>query len=710
MVEGRLSNLLMQSKPVPDPSGSAADAYDSHTIAFLRFATVYLMLGSIAFAVVLLIVAAEQPVRLAGPGSLMAIAGASWACQARGRIRAAILTLVIGMWLEVTGVSLITGGLHAPAAFLYVLVIFMSGWLLGSRMTYALALMSGAAALAFALADWGNALPRPHTPPALMWMVQAAVFLFSAIMIGRFVSIYRARIVEMEALGRALGERATALAESEASYRGLFNGVNEAIYIQDREGRFLDVNEGAVRMYGYPRERFIGRTPEFVSAPGRNDLAGVGAMVARTFAGEPQRFEFWGLRANGEVFPKEVRLVRGTWHGQQVIIATADDITERKRVEEERARSEEKFQMVFRASPVAIAITRLADGCYLDINDAFIELFGWSREEAVGRTSTELGKWVCAEDRQDWAAELRSRGRVPNYEMRLRTKAGKELQVLFSAEVIELRGEACILVLAIDQTQRKQSEIALKESEAEIRRLNADLERRVKERTAELTSANRELESFAYSISHDLRAPLRGIDGFSHLLDEEYGDRIDDQGRGYIERVRKAVQRMGTLIDDILELSRVTRQEMRREDVDLSRLATEVAEEISRAQPGRRVDFVHAPGCHANGDAQLLRLLLQNLLENAWKYTGPSNTAKVEFGSETADGKTVFFVRDNGVGFDMRYAGRLFSPFERLHKPQEFEGSGVGLATVSRIAHRHGGRIWAEAKPGEGATFRFTLG
>ncbi len=294
--------------------------------------------------------------------------------------------------------------------------------------------------------------------------------------------------------------------------------------------------------------------------------------------------------------------------------------------------------------------------------------------------------------------------------MRLRTKAGKELQVLFSAEVIELRGEACILVLAIDQTQRKQSEIALKESEAEIRRLNADLERRVKERTAELTSANRELESFAYSISHDLRAPLRGIDGFSHLLDEEYGDWIDDQGRGYIERVRKAVQRMGTLIDDILELSRVTRQEMRREDVDLSRLATEVAEEISRAQPGRRVDFVHAPGCHANGDAQLLRLLLQNLLENAWKYTGPSNTAKVEFGSETADGKTVFFVRDNGVGFDMRYAGRLFSPFERLHKPQEFEGSGVGLATVSRIAHRHGGRIWAEAKPGEGATFRFTLG
>jgi PAS domain S-box-containing protein len=330
-------------------------------------------------------------------------------------------------------------------------------------------------------------------------------------------------------------------------------------------------------MYGYPRETLVGRTPEFVSAPDRNDLAAVAAKMARAFAGEPQRFEFWGRRASGEVFPKDVRLVRGTWFGQDVIIATADDITE---------------------------------------------------------------------------------------QVKARTEVGQ---------------------------------------------LNESLEKRVQERTSELTSANRELESFAYSISHDLRSPLRAIDGFSHLLAEEYGDKLDDQGRDYLGRVRRAVQRMGTLIDDILELSRVTRQEMRREQVDIGRLAAELNEEIARAWPDRHPSFSRPERCLVEGDPQLLRLMLQNLLENAWKYSSRNPAPKIEFGHEVVGGKQVCHVRDNGVGFDMAHASRLFTPFQRLHKPEEFEGSGIGLATVARIVHRHGGRIWAESAPGEGATFRFTL-
>jgi hypothetical protein len=256
--------------------------------------------------------------------------------------------------------------------------------------------------------------------------------------------------------------------------------------------------------------------------------------------------------------------------------------------------------------------------------------------------------------------------------------------------------------LKLDVTERKRIDET-------IRRFNAELEERVNQRTAELQAANRELESFAYSISHDLRAPLRGIDGFAHLLAEEYGSRLDETGRGYLERVRRAAQRMGHLIDDILELSRVTRQEMRRLPVDLSQLAAELLEERARAQPGHRVSLSIAQGCSAKGDPQLLRVLMQNLLENAWKYSSKSPAPRIEFGCARENNETVFFVRDNGVGFDMKYAERLFAPFQRLHSPEEFEGTGIGLATVSRIVQRHAGRVWAEAETGKGATLRFTL-
>jgi len=222
-------------------------------------------------------------------------------------------------------------------------------------------------------------------------------------------------------------------------------------------------------------------------------------------------------------------------------------------------------------------------------------------------------------------------------------------------------------------------------------------------------TANKELESFSYSVSHDLRAPLRGIDGFSQALVEDEAERLSSRGQNYLQRIRAAAQRMAELIDDLLRLSRVSRADFRKEQVDLSALVTTVANELRKANPDRNVELVVKPNVTANADARLIRITLENLLGNAWKFTSKAEAARVEFGTRDEDGNLVYFVRDNGAGFDMKYADKLFGAFQRLHTDKEFPGTGIGLATVQRIVLRHGGRIWVDAAVGSGATFQFTL-
>jgi light-regulated signal transduction histidine kinase (bacteriophytochrome) len=285
-------------------------------------------------------------------------------------------------------------------------------------------------------------------------------------------------------------------------------------------------------------------------------------------------------------------------------------------------------------------------------------------------------------------------------------KDGVEFPVEISLSPLET-DEGILVSSAIrDITQRKHTETAIHD-------LNAELEQQIAERTnqlAQLTAVNRELEAFSYSISHDLRAPLRALDGFSQVLMQDYEAQLDEDGRHYLHRIRAASQRMGTLIDALLALARLSRSEVRREPVNLSSIARQILADLQEANPSRHVEITVRDGLATTGDPRLLRVVLANLLGNAWKFTRDVPEARIAFGLSASHEVDTFFVSDNGVGFNMEYVGKLFGAFQRLHGDSEFEGMGIGLATVQRIIHRHGGKVWAEGRIKAGATFYFTLG
>lgn len=360
----------------------------------------------------------------------------------------------------------------------------------------------------------------------------------------------------------------------------------------------------------------------------------------------------------------------------------------------------------------AVFVEQSPTVCYLKddagrlqyVNQAFIDaMWEGTPPDWQGRSDFELWPRAQAEEYRRNEVRVLETGQAAVVEESFEREGGRESWLNFKFPVTLGTGERYLAGMAVNLTPQKRAE-------AEVRRLNAELEERVRRRTADLELANHELESFSYSVSHDLRTPLRAIDGFCQALLEDYALRLDETGRGYLTRVRSASQRMGLLIDDLLQLSRLTRGEIHLSSVDLSALAAEVVAELRAGDPARQVAVTLEPGLRAEGDPVLLRTVLANLLGNAWKFTSRSSGAAIRLGRVTTASGPAFVVEDNGVGFDPRYAGKLFGPFQRLHHRSEFEGSGIGLATVQRIIRRHGGRIWAEAAPGAGAAFFFTLG
>ena len=327
---------------------------------------------------------------------------------------------------------------------------------------------------------------------------------------------------------------------------------------------------------------------------------------------------------------------------------------------------------------------------------------GWRADEILGQS---FARFFTPDDRAAGKparelADAAARGAVRGEDVRVRKDGSRFFVEITLTAVRDPAGELVgFTSIARDISERRRSEAAIAE-------LNAELERRV----AELAAANGELEAFSYSVSHDLRGPLRAIDGFSKILLEQYRGQLDTQGQHFLSRVRAGSQRMGQLIDDLLSLARINRTEMHRTAIDVGQLGREVAEELRRQEPERAVEICITERLPARGDPRLVRAALENLLGNAWKFTGKTAAPRIELGCARRDGAEVFYVRDNGAGFDMAYVHKLFAPFQRLHEQSEFEGTGIGLATVHRIITRHGGRLWAESTVGQGATFWFTLG
>ena len=387
-----------------------------------------------------------------------------------------------------------------------------------------------------------------------------------------------------------------------------------------------------------------------------------------------------------------------------------DKVSELASRERELESARAHFETLFRSSPSAAALAEIGSGRILDCNDAFVALLGRPRAEIVGRESLEIGYWRDPAARERAYRLLARDGTVRSFEAEFLRPDGEVRACLIHWEVIVLNGAERLLAQIFDVTDARRASRELVRLNAELERLNRELEARVARRTADLQAANQELDSFAHSVAHDLRAPLRAISGFATVLSEDLAGRLSPDENASFERIRASAARMGLLISDLLALSRIGRAELRFGTVDLSALASEIAAELSAQASGRRVEWRIEPGVRAQADPGLIRVLLANLLGNAWKYTRKRERTWIEFASLPADvGMIECRVRDNGAGFDMAHAERMFEPFRRLHGATEFEGTGIGLATVKRIVLRHGGRVWAEGRPDEGATIYFTL-
>jgi len=489
--------------------------------------------------------------------------------------------------------------------------------------------------------------------------------------------------------------------ESRALLGAVVESSSDAIVVSDADRRIVSWSGGAERMFGWTPGEAVGRELSLIVPPERwQETLG---NTERMLRGEAApTFETVRVTKDGRLLDVQISLSGLYESGRLVRVAGIfRDITERKRDEQALRESEQRFRALVELSSDWYWVTD-AEHRFTFREGDILRRMGIPPEADYGKTRWEIGFLNMGEE--DWAAhrallarreefrDLLVERQSPDGRVHWATVSGRPLYDA-QGRFAGYHGTGRDVTMQVDAEQR-------------LRRFNVELEKKVVERTEALDAANRELEAFSYSVSHDLRAPLRAIDGFAGLLGERCRERLDAESLGYLQQMRGSAERMNRLIGDLLAFSQVGRAELKRRPVDVSALAREIAAELARTDPRRRVAWQIAEGLRAHADPGLMRVVLENLLGNAWKYTGKAAEARIEVGAAT-DGE--IFVRDNGIGFDPAHAENLFQPFRRLQGAQAFEGTGVGLATVARIVARHGGRMRADGMPGRGAVFSFRL-
>ncbi|HYO76458.1 MAG TPA: PAS domain S-box protein, partial [Thermoanaerobaculia bacterium] len=503
---------------------------------------------------------------------------------------------------------------------------------------------------------------------------------------------------------------------ADALYRTIVETSQEGICVVDAERRFTFVNQRLATMLGYDAAELIGEHSDKIVHP--DDRAGVAERAEVRRSHVKTRTELRLLRRDGSILYaiSAATLVPATPNAPEFVLATLSDISERVAAEAALRASEARFRSLYEANLIGVAFLKIdvaaADdgGTVNEANDAFREMFEISPDDLPGFawSTRNTGDGAATDQAALW--HLRESGRCAPFEKEFLRRDGSRFAAIIALATID---QETTVAFVIDVSERVAARRTLERAHEILSSRLAALEggdgsldvRELETLAARLADANQELETFSYSVSHDLRAPLRAIDGFSRELQTSHAASLDAQGQKYLGRIRAATQRMAQLIDDLLSLSRLARKPMNRVPVDVSAMAGDVANEV-RERSGRDVTFAIEPGLATTADPHLLRVVLENLIGNAVKFSSKRDDARVEiFG---ADGDGTIVVRDNGAGFDSRYADKIFAPFQRLHT-SEFEGTGIGLALVQRIVRRHGGTIRAESQPGDGAAFFFTL-
>jgi PAS domain S-box-containing protein len=495
-------------------------------------------------------------------------------------------------------------------------------------------------------------------------------------------------------------ERTEQLKVSETKYRHLFQNNPMPLWVLDINTlTFLDVNESALKLYGYSRQEFLSMSSvELRPEEDRSRYIKLNRNVPGT-----QNTGIWKHRKkDGTVIHSEVIVHEIEFEGKSARLVLANDVTDKVNALRELQISEARFRRIFHSKMIGFMFWD-NDGKITESNDLFLEMVGYSRPD-IDAGLLRLDRMTPPEYAALEAAALQQMsvsGVCEPFEKEYIRKDGTRLPVVVGAAEISDSASVKGVTFVMDISQRKKMELQILE-------LNRDLEIRIEERTHALKEVNKELESFTYSVSHDLRAPLRAIHGYAQMLTEDYQAKLDAEGVRLLDSLKYNARRMGQLVDDLLAFSRVGKTALSETETDVTRLVNDLVNELITPEDKRARVLVHPLGI-VRADTTLLRQVFQNLISNALKYSSKKDKPQVEIGVMQIHGERTWFVKDNGAGFDMAYYKKLFGVFERLHEQQEFTGTGVGLAIVQRIVQRHGGKVWAEGKVGEGATFYFTL-